>query len=202
MAFYASGQSRQAVNLFFRVRGFESLRRYRGGYMKILFKVIMTVTYFFSRPKNGTVNNKKMRVIDNVEHIISYAKDLSKQWHYLYDKWYGLLNHINVPTQAVFEKSGDCDDFASHIYQVSQNFDPYLLTYFPKQLRKAHTVTVLNLGPQYLLINWGRISYHESIQSVYENLEKYAGSKLISKHWAKYNYDSGKFYSIKESHIA
>ena len=101
----------------------------------------MELTYFFS--KNKKAINKNFRVIEDFDHLLQYQKDLAKQWTYVYDKWYGIRNHISPPPIAVTENSGDCDDFASHIYQVSQNYNPLLFTYFPKKITKAHTITIL-----------------------------------------------------------
>lgn len=101
----------------------------------------MRLTYRTSRNKNATERN--LRIIFDFEHLKQYQKDLKKQWTYKYDKWYGLRNHISPPPIAVTELVGDCDDFASHLYQTSQNFRPLLLTYFPRKITKAHTVTVL-----------------------------------------------------------
>lgn len=167
--------------------------------MKLFFNLVMEITYLFSRPKKGTLNIE--RRIEDMTHLESYIKDLNRQWIYVYDKWYGIRNHINVPPQAAGKITGDCDDYASHVYQVGRTYDAHLLTYFPKKISKAHTVTVFNLGQELMLVNWGRISYHIDVQSIKDNLEKYAKSEMISMHWAKYDYDKQKFITYKEPKI-
>jgi len=97
--------------------------------MNFILKGVMGLTYLTSRNKNAT--KQDFRIIEDFEHLKQYQQDLNKQWKYKYDKWYGIRNHISPPPIAVTETEGDCDDYASHIYQVAQYFNPLLLTYFP-----------------------------------------------------------------------
>lgn len=160
----------------------------------------MEITYLTSKDKNAT--NKDFRIIKDFEHLKQYQKDANKYWTYINDKWIGLRNHISPPSVAVLQSSGDCDDFASHMYQVSQDFNPLLLTYFPRNVFKAHTVTVLRptTGEYknfFILINWGKINYFTTKQQLINHLEGYAKSKFISYHWAKYDYENGRYRNVK-----
>ena len=172
--------------------------------MKCILNAIMEITYITS--KNSEATNKNFRVIDDFEHLKEYQNDLGRQWVYKNDKWLGVRNHISPPPIAVTETVGDCDDFASHMYQVSQKYNPLLLTYFPRNIFKAHTVTVLKPTSgewkgYYVLINWGRLNFFTTKQEVIQNLEGYASSKFISFHWAQYDYGHGRYRSKKDNEV-
>ena len=170
--------------------------------MRFIFEGIMRLTYLTSKNKNAT--NKDLRKINDFEHLKEYQKSASKNWKYKNDKWLGLRNHISPPPIAVTESTGDCDDFASHMYQVSQDFSPLLLTYFPKKLSNAHTVTVLrpNTGEwkgYYVLMNWSKFGVFTSKQTLKWHLEN--RGPIISYHWAEYDYEKGRYRSVKEKNI-
>ena len=169
--------------------------------MKFIFEGIMRLTYLTSRDETAT--NKELKVLDDLDHIQTYQKDLSRVWKYVNDKWLGIRNHISPAPIAAMQSTGDCDDFASHMYQVSQKYNPILLTYFPWNITKAHTVVVLHpeIGEYknyYIVINWGRINFFTTKQQVYSHLEGYTGGKIISFHWANYDYEKGKYRGLKE----
>jgi len=172
--------------------------------MKFIFNGIMGLTYLTSKNKNAT--NKKLKVIEDFEHLTKYQKDLKQQWKYINDKWLGLRNHISPPPIAAMQSTGDCDDFASHMYQVSQDFNPLLLTYFPRKVWKAHTVIVLHptkgeYKNYYIVMNWGRINFFTTKQQVIQHLEGYAGSKFLSYHWADYDYEAGRYRGVKGRNV-
>ena len=170
--------------------------------MKLIFDGIMGLTYLTSQNKNAI--QKDLKIIEDFEHYKQYQKDLSKQWTYINDKWYGLRNHINPAPIAALQSSGDCDDFASHMYQAGQKFNPFLLTYFPWKISKAHTVTVLRPTTgewknYYILINWGRMNFFTTKQQLYSHLKGYG--KIISFHCANYDYEAGRYRSNKEKEM-
>jgi hypothetical protein len=172
--------------------------------LKPIFSLIMEVTYATSVSLSAT--NNKSRVIEDFEHLKEYQKDANRAWTYVNDKWLGIRNNISPPPIAVTQSSGDCDDFASHMYQVSQNFNPLLLTYFPKNIFNAHTVTVLKptTGEYegfYVLMNWSRFKVFATKQEVIMNLEGYANSKMLSYHWAEYDYPSGRYRNVKDKEV-
>jgi len=169
--------------------------------MKCIFEGVMRLTYLTSRNKKAV--EKEIRVSENFAHLKSYQQDLKKQWVYKNDKWLGLRNHISPPPRAVLSNTGDCDDYASHLYQAGQRFNPFLLTYFPRKLTNAHTVMVLK--PEqgewkgyYILMNWSKLDFFTTKEQMYRHLEGYARGKIISFHWAEYDYPNGTYRGLKE----
>ena len=164
--------------------------------LKPIFSLIMEITYATS--VNLSATDDDLRVIADFDHLKEYQKDAARHWTYVNDKWLGIRNNISPPPVAILENSGDCDDFASHMYQASQDFNPLLLTYFPKNIMKAHTVTVLKpttgeYAGFYVLMNWSRFNVFATKQEVIMNLEGYANSTMLSYHWAEYDYERGRY---------
>ena len=173
--------------------------------MRFIFSGIMELTYITSRNKKAV--KQDFKIIEDFQHLKEYQKDAAKQWKYVNDKWLGLRNHISPPPIAVTQSSGDCDDFASHMYQRAQKFNPLLLTYFPVNLAKAHTVVVLQpdegeWAGHYVLMNWSRFNVFTTRELLERHLaNKYVQGKIISYHWAKYDYEKGRFRNIKEKNV-
>ena len=172
--------------------------------LKPIFSLIMDITYATSVNLSATDNT--LRVIEDFEHLQSYQKDAARAWKYVNDKWLGIRNNISPPPIAITQNRGDCDDFASHMYQASQKFNPLLLTYFPKKIFNAHTVTVLNptegkYAGYYVLINWGSMNFFTSKEQLIMHLEEYADSPILSYHWAKYDYPNGRYKNVKDKDV-
>lgn len=172
--------------------------------LKPLFKFIMWITYITSKGEKG--EDRLRHKEPTLERLREHQRKIAREWNYVYDKWHGIRNHITPPAEAVNQKSGDCDDFASHMYRVGEMFRPLLLTYFPTKITKAHTVTVLRPNPsqsnaKYILLNWGHLKSFSNIEDLYKELERYANSRIVSFHWAEYDYNKRRFVNIKSKNI-
>ena len=162
--------------------------------MKRFLNLVMTWSYWRSRTDNTFVNEEYF--INDFDKIPEYARVLAKKWKYKNDRLMGILNYISPPPVAVELETGDCDDFASNVYHVSNKFNPYLFTYFPKSISKAHTITIIVKDNKYHVINWSKYHIFTTLEYLYEYLEVYAKSPIISRHWAQYDYENGKFLSV------
>jgi len=153
-------------------------------------KLFMRWSYWISKEKRVFADSAPNLEFDGI-HI--YAIKLSKKWKYMSDPLFGVYNTIASPEVAWRILEGDCDDFASHLIQLSRNYKPILLTYFTWNVRNAHTVVLIMNQNKYYTINWGQLYQSSSFKMCIERLEKYAGSKIISYHTAKYDYIKRRF---------
>ena len=50
-------------------------------------------------------------------------------------------------------------------------------------------------------MNWGRLNFFTSKQQLLMHLEGYAQSKIISFHWADFDYKKGRFRTVKQKEV-
>ena len=50
-------------------------------------------------------------------------------------------------------------------------------------------------------MNWSKFDVFVNKEMLIWHLEKYADSKIISYHWAKFDYEAGRYRSIKDKNV-
>lgn len=159
-------------------------------FVGLFLKLFMRWSYWISKEKRVLVESGPNL---EFEDIHKYAITLSKKWSYISDPLFGVYNTIASPEIVWRSLEGDCDDFASHLIQLSRNYKPILLTYFTWNEKDAHTVVLIWNQNDYYTFNWGQLNQSSNFETCIEQLERYAGSKIISYHTAKYDYIKRRF---------
>lgn len=167
---------------------------------KTIFKVlhpllwlIMQISYLKSR-----VKDKENRIIDGYMDFIriqQFARDVRVAWNYQLDPFWGLWNTISPPTTNELLREGDCDDYASVLIgRYIDTSKSYLYTYFPTDLRRAHSVPVFVLKDGSLLtINWGESYIVKTQKDLIKLYEDIFGVTIFSNHYAKWDNKKGRF---------
>ena len=155
------------------------------GFKHLFFRVVMCWTYKRSRDKEKrTSHNNDLDLV----RLAHYAKEKKAKWTFVNDGMRGLLNYIIPPVLTMITEEGDCDDYASCIvgrYEVPTQ--AFLLTYFPKNLSRAHTVALVVTDNGIHTYNWGRSYFFSTLEELLVHYEKYADSPIISYHIAQWN---------------
>lgn len=162
------------------------------------WRIFMWLSYVLSAPKD--------RIKGIVRENLLYLKDI-RAWlrtgltngSFIYDSdpVFGAVNHIPSPSDAESVIDGDCDDWASKVYNYLElnGFSPYLLTYFTKPLKPSHTVVIFkDRYGEWRMIDWGRVSMgwefaYETIFEQQAHLDTRENTpQIYSVHVARFDY--------------
>ncbi|XMB86806.1 hypothetical protein RJG79_03155 [Mycoplasmatota bacterium WC44] len=165
--------------------------------IRMLLEMFMKWSYWISREKEEILGSDVPEL--SFTDIHTYAIELTKEWKYNTDPFFGVYNTIASPEIAWKSIEGDCDDFASHLIYVSRNYEPLLLTYFTWDVRKAHTVMLIKRGDSFYTYNWNKLYEEPNFKMCLKRLEKYANSRIFSYHTAIYDYKKRRYISKRVS---
>lgn len=164
--------------------------------MKWLANLFMRFSFFISKLFKRSKNPTSTQPVNEVKELGTYARRLNRNWEYKLDPVFGAINLIEHPQVAVTKNSGDCDDFASHLYHMARNMNVFLYTYFTKDIKSSHTILLIIENEIVHIFNWGNYQTVDNLKSLHSYCEKYSESKLIVDNWAKYDYDKEEFKKV------
>ena len=165
--------------------------------MKLFWNLVMRLSYrwsartyrnsFEAAPFDWSVSNR--------EDFNRHVKKMNHGFKYKMDPLRGVWNHIPSPAQASLSHKGDCDDFAAKIIQQGgDNF--YMVTYFPKEFWKAHTVAVGIYEDEKVCYNWSRTRHFDTEEELINYFSNYAKSLVKYAFYAKWDQNKRRWLPI------
>jgi hypothetical protein len=157
----------------------------------------MQLTYLISRLIWGNPIAIKEDIHMMSYQIRQYAKALANSWKYKNDFLHGVLNNIKPPHVAARDNSGDCDDYASHLYFKLYDRSPLLLTLICKNISQNHTMVYWLEDDNHYMINWGDVYKNNNFNDIITAYEYSTNSVVKYCVLSSYDYETG-YWETKE----